>query len=603
MAQPHTVPGARRLRCFGSAGLGGGCLRHLHFDDVSVQTQCPATVTNKVVQCGTTWTFDAPTPFDQCSGTNVSVSVSTVTNGTCPQIITRTWTLTDLCGNSNTWNQTVTVMNTNAAQLNCNCLVNSGGAPLVLTVTACTSSIPDLCLPASLCTGSSCGFVGCSQSPPAGTVVGPGVYPITVTVYDCASNSASCGVTFTVIAPATGCPTNTCVPPPSGLIGWWPLDEACGATVFGDLSGSGNVAFVESGGPSCSLFSPNAVPGKVAGANYFYGATVRGRALNAPSLNFGTNSFSADGWVNPVLTGTIFWHPIVDKLQVTGGGTGFGYSVSLLNTKVVLRTGDGLLRTNTSLGSLNYGTWNFVGVAVDRAAGTVTFHVNGVTETPQTLAAAGSLNSPVDLLIGGTYAVNAPYGELAIDELELFNRALAPADFNLLWQADSLGKCKTNQPCSISVACPTNLVVQACATNAIVTYPLPTLSGPCASNATIVCVPPSGSSFPAGTNTVNCAVLDANGLLAGLCSFTVAVVPGPSCPVVVTATLAGGNIVLSWRQDATYYFLEEAPGLVGPLTTWAPVTNTPVVVNGEYQVTLPIQTVQGFYRLKQILPR
>ena len=49
---------------------------YYYFDDVSVEAMCPATVTNKIVQCGSPWTFDPPTPFDQCSGTNVSVSSS-----------------------------------------------------------------------------------------------------------------------------------------------------------------------------------------------------------------------------------------------------------------------------------------------------------------------------------------------------------------------------------------------------------------------------------------------------------------------------------------------------------------------------------------------
>jgi hypothetical protein len=30
----------------------------------------------------------------------------------------------------------------------------------------------------------------------------------------------------------------------------------------------------------------------------------------------------------------------------------------------------------------------------------------------------------VDLLLGGSHAVNDPYGELALDEVELFNRVL-----------------------------------------------------------------------------------------------------------------------------------------------------------------------------------
>ncbi len=386
--------------------------------------------TNKTVECGSTWTFDPPTWTNACpppAGTapNVVVTVvSTTTNGTCPQMITQTWQGVDDCGNTAQCSQTVTVADTIAPQLDCKCLTNNAAVPVVLTVYACTSSIPDLCLAARICTYDACGVVACSQSPAAGTSVGVGVYPITVTVYDCASNAASCVVNFAVIAPAGGCGTNPCVPPPAGMVGWWPLDETNGAPLYADLSGNGNAGIVESAGPVGNGGSPFAVPGKVAGAGYFYGASVRGRAPNSPSLNFGTNSFGLDCWANPVFTGSIHWHPIVDKLLVTGPSTGFGYKVGLLNTKVVLIVGDGTLYTNTSVGSVTYTAWNFVGVSVDRAANTVTFHINGFTETPQALAPAGSFNSPVDLLIGGTYTVNGAYGEVALDELELFNRAL-----------------------------------------------------------------------------------------------------------------------------------------------------------------------------------
>ena len=84
---------------------------YYYFDDVSVEAICDTAVTNKIVQCGNPWTFDTPAAYDNCSGTNVIVSItSTVTNGVCPQVITRTWTLTDLCGNSTNWSQTVTIV-------------------------------------------------------------------------------------------------------------------------------------------------------------------------------------------------------------------------------------------------------------------------------------------------------------------------------------------------------------------------------------------------------------------------------------------------------------------------------------------------------------
>ena len=489
---------------------------------------------NKTVECGTQWSFNPPTWTNACvpppgtpSNGVVLTIISTTTNGTCPQVITRTWQGMDDCLYHDQCSQTVTVVDTTPPTLDCNCLTNPAVNPVLvpLTVTACTSSIPDLCPSATFCAADNCGTPTCSQSPPAGTPVGPGTYPITVTVTDCAGNKASCGVSFTVVAPAGGCSTN-CLPPPPGMVAWWPLDELCGAFVFADYSGNGNTAIVETGA-SCSPFSPNAVAGKVAGANYFYSLNVRGRAPS-PSLNFGTNSFSADCWVNPVFTGTFQWHPILDKLQQTGTGTGFGYKVGLVNQKVVLVVGSGTLYTNTSLGSVNYGTWNFVAVAVDRVANTVTFRVNGVAEAPVPFTAPGSFNSTVDLLIGGTWAVNIGYGELALDEIELFNRVLTTNDMTALWQADSNGKCKTNHPCPVAVSCPTNMIVHTCGTNAVVTYPSPTLSGPCASNATFIYTPPSGSTFPAGTNTVTCTVLDGNGLPAGSCSFTVTVVANSS---------------------------------------------------------------------------
>ena len=148
---------------------------------------------------------------------------------------------------------------------------------------------------------------------------------------------------------------------------------------------------------------------------------------------------------------------------------------------------------------------------MDRVANTVTFHVNGVTEAPVPLTATGSFNSPVDLLVGGTWAVNIGYGELAVDELELFNRAITSAEMTSLWQADSNGKCKPKSPCTnsvVSIFCPPDTNVETCTISAVVFYPLPFATTSCGTITNITCILPSGSTFPLGTNIVTCTATD-----------------------------------------------------------------------------------------------
>jgi HYR domain len=179
--------------------------------------------TNKTVECGSTWTFNPPTWTNNCSpppgtpsnGVALTI-VGTVTNGTCPKIITRTWQGVDDCGNSAQCSQTVTVVDTTPPFLDCNCLRNP--AAIQLSVVACTSTIPDLCLLANSCASDNCGPLQCWQSPAAGTPVGPGTYPITVMVTDCASNSAFCVLNYVVTPPPGGCNTNPCPPTLSSVL-------------------------------------------------------------------------------------------------------------------------------------------------------------------------------------------------------------------------------------------------------------------------------------------------------------------------------------------------------------------------------------------------
>src|SRR5205807_1288978 len=154
--------------------------------------------TNKTVLCGSTWLFDPPMAFDNCSGTNVSVTIaSTVTNGTCPILITRTWILADLCGNTNTWSQTVTLLDNTPPFVDSVCASNAVAS--LLNTNTCFAFVPDFSSLTNFgCFAGNCGPVQFSQSPPAGTPAGLGVHPITVSAFSCGGASNGCVLPFSV---------------------------------------------------------------------------------------------------------------------------------------------------------------------------------------------------------------------------------------------------------------------------------------------------------------------------------------------------------------------------------------------------------------------
>lgn len=189
---------------------------YYYFDDVKVIAVC-TNIPIKTVACAAPWNFDpAPIGVDLCSGSNVTVTVaSTVTNSTCPVNAVRTWTLTDSCGNSTNWSQTViAATNGGALSVNCDCLMD--WAIPYLSTNACQGFVPNLSvLSNSPCISNNCGTLNITQNPPPGTPVGAGQTNITVKISNCAGLTNTCILPFYVNAPA---PTITC-PPPIVVIG------------------------------------------------------------------------------------------------------------------------------------------------------------------------------------------------------------------------------------------------------------------------------------------------------------------------------------------------------------------------------------------------
>lgn len=161
---------------------------------------------NKTVECGSPWTFDPPTAFDACCGTNVTVSVlSDVMTGSCPQVFTRTWEATDCCGNTAICSQRITVGDTIPPIISCpsNMVVQATdtlGAFVNYAVTAtddCQTNVIVVC------------------TPPSGSFFPCGTNLVSCTATDACGNSTNCSFQVVVHCPCLGvvneqltCPSN-----------------------------------------------------------------------------------------------------------------------------------------------------------------------------------------------------------------------------------------------------------------------------------------------------------------------------------------------------------------------------------------------------------
>ena len=96
-----------------------------------------------------------------------------------------------------------------------------------------------------------------------------------------------------------------------------------------------------------------------------------------------------------------------------------------------------------------------------------------------------------------------------------------------------------------------------------------------------------------GTWTNFFTVADSDG--AAFSAATEMLQIGPVAPV-LTIALIGQQVLLSWPQSAVTFYLESTTNIAIP-SSWATLTNVPVLTNGQYTVTLPAIGARKFFRL------
>jgi hypothetical protein len=225
-----------------------------------------------------------------------------------------------------------------------------------------------------------------------------------------------------------------CVPPPSGMVAWWLLDETSGPTA-NDIVGSVNNA-------GTWMNSPVPVTGMVGGALSFSGSN----SVDVPDqaeLNFGTGDFSIDLWIKTTAASGLP-KAIVDKRIFSG--TYKGYLLFLYNGCLSSQIGDGSYSNNwVSTGFVADGNWHHIAVTVDRDNPSGwRFYVDGSLVGPigHTMAFQGSLTNTAPFVMARNLLTPTHTFAGTLDEIELFNRVLDSSEIRSIWAADSAGKCK-----------------------------------------------------------------------------------------------------------------------------------------------------------------
>lgn len=229
-------------------------------------------------------------------------------------------------------------------------------------------------------------------------------------------------------------PPPTCSPSPSGLVSWWrgegnTLDQA--GTNHGTLAGNTTYG-----------------AGRVVQGFVFDGSTDLVTVGNPTSLQL--QVFTIEAWIQRASSSFV-------SLGSYGNGSIFGYGyggyglyIDSSGTPALSRIGmnevkPGIAITDTNLHHL----------AVTKSGSTVVFYMDGVAYpvasydpgfTFTTVAAIGARGDNLDNSFLGT-----------IDEVSVYNRALAPHEIQAIYNADSAGKCAfppslTAQPTNQTVA-------------------------------------------------------------------------------------------------------------------------------------------------------
>jgi hypothetical protein len=232
-----------------------------------------------------------------------------------------------------------------------------------------------------------------------------GDYPITFTVTDSPTTSASISVSVSVVGNLL-----------AGLANYWKFDEGAG-TVAADSAGLAT-------GELSNIPPSGWVPGKYGSALSFNG-TNSSVVLPSSALFF-TNNFTVAAWLYPRnASGLGAFISVRSQYEVSG----FRFFIDNNSLFVQGQTTAGWQWATFDSGAIQNGNWYHVAVVDDNS--TILVYVNGAY-VGSAYWGGNMIMNPTDFSRIGTES--AYYFNGVIDEVMLFTRTLGPSEITLLYQ-------------------------------------------------------------------------------------------------------------------------------------------------------------------------
>lgn len=235
---------------------------------------------------------------------------------------------------------------------------------------------------------------------------------------------------MSAIASAQAAVAAACFPPPStGLVAWY----------TGDTDATDRAL-----GQNGTLLG-NARIGTAYAANGFLlgGGNDGVRVPNNSNINFSSSqNFTIEAWISTSNT-TSQYLVLLNKQDAQN--VGYGFFLGLAQIGLQLADAQGFNNYFSGTTAVRNGQFHHIVVTVDHSVG-IRFFVDGAQSGgTQSFGRVASAASSADLLLGRGASGNFSFAG-ALDEVSIYNRALAPTEILGIYQAGTSGKCKEATP-------------------------------------------------------------------------------------------------------------------------------------------------------------